>query len=115
MGGWFHRVAGTIARIARTWLRNIPFPSLTHYDGGDIAVYPTTQEAAQPYSEITIDLLPDPTVIERDPTMGSVRFAARPEPMGKERRTQVRSILEPHTRKVAPPSGDIACLSRSYR
>jgi putative peptide zinc metalloprotease protein len=78
-----HRRPGRIARIAPAGSRSIRLPVLTQLGGGDIPVNPASGEATEPYFEVTVSLPANQYTDLQYGMTGSVRFAARAEPVVK--------------------------------
>jgi putative peptide zinc metalloprotease protein len=76
-----HRKAGRITQIAPAGSRTVRLPALTQLGGGEIPVDRATRQATQPYFEVTVSLPADPNAGLRYGMTGSVRFAARAEPI----------------------------------
>lgn len=75
-------IHGIVTRLTPSGSRSVQQPALTHLGGGDIAVTPDGQRAAQPYFELTI-ALPDANTAElRYGMTGRVSIVARREPIG---------------------------------
>jgi len=82
-------IGGRIVKINPSGSRRVKLASLAAQHGGEVAVQPQTQEARQPYFELTIELDESPPDLRHGLT-GRVRFDADPQPLG---RSMIRGVM----------------------
>lgn len=74
-------IKGRIHSTAPAGSRMIKYPALTQVGGGEIMVHPESGQAEQPYFEVIVDLLGEPSTMPPYGTTGTIRMTAEPKPV----------------------------------
>ena len=75
---------GVVVRTGPLGDRRIDDSALTHSGGGEIVVDSVTGAAAQPYFEVTAELLGDVDAFVRSGMTGVIRLTGETEPIGRK-------------------------------